>query len=271
MKIKHLFGFSDQGTPPKTKTPEPPPAPTNPRWRWLSHGVSDVGHRRKINEDGFIERPEIGLWMVADGMGGHHAGDVASGTLVETLGSIEAADELETLAKRVESGIEEVNGRLHRLASEARKGQIIGSTVVALVAENLRCVAIWAGDSRLYRYREGRLEQLSSDHSLMDELVRAGLMSAEEASAEGNGNIITRAVGAESEIDLDSIRFDAAAGDLYLLCSDGLTKELGDIEIATHLDSGSLEASAQALIDAALSKGGRDNITVVLIRPEAVQ
>ncbi|SMF96515.1 protein phosphatase [Methylomagnum ishizawai] len=267
MKIKHLFGFTNQAKAGKSPAADAaiPPRPVC----WHSHGLTDVGHRRKINEDAFLDRPDIGLWMVADGMGGHQAGDVASNALVQSLAAIEAAAELDAQTLRVKQGIEAVNRHLHRLAGESSSGQIIGSTVVALVAKGLRCEALWAGDSRLYRYRDGRLEQLSTDHSLMDELVRAGLMTPEEASAEGGANIITRAVGAESRLELDSLRFEAAPGDLYLLCSDGLAKELSDGEIARHLVPADLAASAQALIAAALTHGGRDNVTVVLIRPEA--
>jgi type VI secretion system protein ImpM len=266
MKIKNLFRFSERGSAEKRNPDASSPAPAE--WQWRSHGISVVGHRRKINEDAFLERPESGLWMVADGMGGHQAGDVASRTLAEALGAVEDSDDLDTLAQRVAQGIKDVNAHLHRLASESTEGQIIGSTVVALVARGLSCAAIWAGDSRLYRYRAGQLEQLTCDHSLMDELVRAGLMSAEEALLEGGANIITRAVGAESQLNLDSFRFEAEAGDLYLLCSDGLAKELEPNEIAAFLESKDLPGSAQDLIDAALARGGRDNITVLLAKPD---
>jgi serine/threonine protein phosphatase PrpC len=270
MEYKNLFGSSASGAAEKTQVAGVPPG-SAPRWQWRSHGISVVGYRRKINEDAFLERPDIGLWMVADGMGGHHAGDVASNTLVEILGGVEASLGLDTLERRVAQGIHEANARLHRLAKES-DGQIIGSTVVALLAQNLQCAALWAGDSRLYRYRGDRLEQLTSDHSLIEDLVKAGLMNAEEASLESSSsNIITRAVGAESELNLDGIRFDAQGGDIYLLCSDGLVKEVKASAIASQMEGGDIAACAQALIDAALASGGRDNITVVLIRPVAAQ
>lgn len=265
MKIKDLFRFSERGT---TEKRTPAAAPALADWQWRSHGISVVGHRRKINEDAFLERPESGLWMVADGMGGHHAGDMASRSLAEAMGAVEGSDSLDILAGRVSQGIKDVNAHLHRLASESTEGQIIGSTVVALVARGLSCVAIWAGDSRLYRYRAGQLEQLTCDHSLMDELIRAGLMTPEEALLDGSANIITRAVGAESQLNLESFHFEAEPGDLYLLCSDGLAKELEPKEIAAFLESKDLPGSAQDLIDAALARGGRDNITVLLARPD---
>jgi len=267
-KIRRLFGLSK---PESSKGgDEKPFAPADAApWRWQSHGLTDVGRRRKINEDAFLDRSEIGLWMVADGMGGHHAGDFASSSLVEALSLVEGSPKLEIQAKQIKQCIEEVNGRLHRLASESVAGQIIGSTVVALVAKGLYCEVIWAGDSRLYRYRGNQLEQISADHSLMDELVRSGMMTAAEASAEGSGNIITRAVGAEAKLELDSIRFQAAPGDLFLLCSDGLSKELSDADIISHLKYGNLEITAQSLIGAALAHGGRDNVTVLLARPDA--
>jgi type VI secretion system protein ImpM len=268
MKFKQLFGFSAPASAQKSKTAEKNASPpAGPEWRWQSCGISVVGNRRKINEDAFLERPDIGLWMVADGMGGHRAGDVASRTLVEALETVEASPELDQLAKEVETRIEDVNGQLHRFADESMGGQIVGSTVVALMAKDRRCVAVWAGDSRLYRYRDGRLEQLTQDHSLLDELVKAGVMSAEQALKEGSDNIITRAVGAESKLDLDSLRFEAVEGDVFLLCSDGLAKELGAGDIGARLNLESCKASAQALIDAALASGGRDNITVIVIHP----
>lgn len=266
MKFKQLFGFSDSAQKSKAAEESAPP-PAGPEWRWQSCGISVVGNRRKINEDAFLERSDIGLWMVADGMGGHRAGDVASRTLVEALETVEASPELDKLAEEVEARIADVNGQLHRFADESMGGQIVGSTVVALMAKNRRCVAVWAGDSRLYRYRAGKLEQLTQDHSLLEELVKAGVMSAEQALKEGSDNIITRAVGAESEFDLDTLRFEAAESDIFLLCSDGLAKELGSGDIGAHLSLESCEASAQALIDAALANGGRDNITVIVIRP----
>lgn len=268
MKFKQLFGFSDPASAKKSKAAEKPASPpAGPEWCWQSCGISVVGNRRKINEDAFLERPDIGLWMVADGMGGHRAGDIASRTLVEALEAVEASPELDKLAEEVGTRIEDVNGQLHRFADESMGGQVIGSTVVALMAKDRQCVAVWAGDSRLYRYRDGKLEQLTQDHSLMDELVKAGVMSAEQASREGNDNIITRAVGAESKLDLDSLQFEAAEGDVFLLCSDGLAKELGSGDIVARLSLENCKTSAQALIDAALANGGRDNITVIVIHP----
>lgn len=269
MKFKQLFGFSDAT---QVELPATLNAGSATAWagdgQWCSRGISVVGHRRKINEDAFLERSALGLWMVADGMGGHHAGDVASRALVDALAAVVPAPELEVLSERVMASINEVNQHLHRLAHENMGGQIVGSTVVAFLTRGGRGMAIWAGDSRLYRYRQGRLEQLTRDHSLLDELVAAGLMSPEQAQAEGNGNIITRAVGADAGLELDVLRFEVWADDVYLLCSDGLTKELNDSDIASLLNRGTLDSAAQGLIDAALARGGRDNITVILARPE---
>jgi type VI secretion system protein ImpM len=237
--------------------------------RWRSSGISEVGNRRSINEDALLERPAMGLWMVADGMGGHSAGDVASQSILEALNTLETSADLEAMVERVKVCIEAVNGDLHRFASDSLDGQLVGSTVVVLLARNRECAAVWAGDSRLYRYRRGYLEQLTQDHSLLDELVRSGLMSPEQAAQQGNSNIITRAVGAEQELDLETLYFEAEAGDVFLLCSDGLIKELEPEDIAARLDLDGGEASAAALIEAALANGGRDNVTVIVVRADA--
>lgn len=239
-----------------------------PETRWTSHGLSVVGNRRKINEDAFLNRPDLGLWVVADGMGGHLAGDVASRTIVESLAGIEASGDLDTLVEQVFTQLRQVNAELHRLGNERMGGQVVGSTVVVFLSDGREGVAIWAGDSRLYRYRRGGLEQLTRDHSLLDEMVRSGLLEGGNAAEQTNSNIITRAIGAEAGIELDALRFRMEEGDAFVLCSDGLTKELSAGEIAARLHFGTCADSAQALVDAALHKLGRDNISVVVVRAE---
>lgn len=277
MKFKNLFGFRNTAADlPKADNPSPAGPDTvladsaSGHWRWHSHGISVVGNHRKVNEDAMLERSEEGLWVVADGMGGHRAGDVASGSIVEALSKAELPGDLQTRLQTVSAQVVEVNRQLHALAAETADRQIVGSTIVVLMAQKHRCAVAWAGDSRLYRYRDGQLEQLTRDHSLQDEWAEFGFPDGDPPPFPVNSNIITRAVGAEPDLDLEVLWFEAAANDVFLLCSDGLTKELNAEEIAALLLRETCEAEACALIDAALLKDGRDNITVIVVRPEII-
>lgn len=240
-------------------------------FRWQSHDITVVGNRRKINEDSVYADDQTGLWVVADGMGGHQAGDVASLAIIDALKALKPNED-ESIVGRVRAALESVNGELHRMGEERLGGQVVGSTVVALMAQANRCTALWAGDSRLYRYRAGQLEQLTADHSLLDEMIRSGMMNPEQLAPQANNNIITRAVGAEADIDLEATDFFVEDGDVLVLCSDGLVKELDSAEIAERLASNAdCDAAAQALIDGALAAGGRDNISVIVIRASRVR
>jgi len=256
------------------KPPLPREEPAAPRvqspggdvLRWHSHGISVVGKRRKINEDACLDQPRKGLWAVADGMGGHQAGEVASLAIVDALASIQLPLPLGERVDAVRSCLEGVNDELRHLSASSPTGQIIGSTVVVLLASGSRCAYLWAGDSRLYRLRDGCLEQLTRDHSMVAQGEADWL--AESDSRQGAGghcNAITRAVGADDELELDAGTCDALPGDRFLLCSDGLDKELGASEIAAQLAMGDCRASAAALIEAALAREGRDNVTVVVV------
>jgi len=233
--------------------------------KWRSHARSIVGNVRKINEDAYLERPEIGLWAVADGMGGHKGGQTASKAIVEALNAIPEAGSLEELTKNVYSCLHRVNADLLEMGQAFGQGVIVGSTVVAMVADGNRCVALWAGDSRLYRYRDGRLQQLTQDHSLISELSRAGLGSNEELAQGGLGSVITRALGAERDLIIDKIAWETRGKDIFLLCSDGLVREVGHAEIADILSETDIEQSSQALVDAAIAQGARDNVTVIVV------
>ncbi|HYE34290.1 type VI secretion system-associated protein TagF [Methylocaldum sp.] len=247
---------------------DPPPLPERPAsdsGHWLSHGISVVGKRRKINEDAFIERPDIGLWAVADGMGGHQAGDVASRAIVEALAALPAAADLDESVGNVESALQRVNTELCELARQSSSGQLIGSTVVVLLAMNNRCACLWAGDSRLYRHRSDRLEQLTRDHSLVDDLSHFELLTPEQRAGQGHCNVITRAVGADPMLALDLVKFDVLEGDDFLLCSDGLDKEASSAEIEEILGTGDCRGRAESLIALAMDRGARDNVTVIVV------
>jgi type VI secretion system protein ImpM len=234
------------------------------RFQWFSYAETTVGKHRKINEDAYLESPEIGLWAVADGMGGHSCGDVASKAVIEALGTLSSTGNLESYTACTMECLRTVNANLLEMASNLSKGSIVGSTVVVMIAVGMRCAVIWAGDSRLYRYRDGILTQLTNDHSLMTELSQQGIAVEEALDAEKAANIVTRALGADPDLCFDVVTFEAEADDLFVLCSDGLVKEVNDREIEALLGKEAYPDSARHLIELALQRGARDNVTVVV-------
>lgn len=232
---------------------------------WTSYGISDVGKVRRHNEDSMLVRPEMGLWAVADGMGGHAKGDVASQMIVETLRKVHEGTTLARCIDDIEDRIIEVNARLQEKARESTKRITIGSTLVVMLAYDRFCVYIWAGDSRLYRLRDGRLSRITTDHSQVELYVEQGLISREEAQAHPHGNMITRAVGAMEDLHLDMGIQEMQRGDRYLLCSDGLTKHIPDMELQTELGKGNTTDCCKQLIDIVLSRGAGDNVTAIVV------
>ena len=226
--------------------------------------VSDTGRRRRRNEDAFVCAPP--LFAVADGMGGAQAGEVASGLAAAVLE--EGAGD-ERGEDRVASLIQEANRRVFQRSNEDAATSGMGTTMtVALVDSSGGTIAFGhVGDSRAYRVRDGLLEQLTDDHSLVGELVRSGKLSPEEAETHPQRSVITRALGTEPDVDVDTFTVEAQPDDLYLLCSDGLTDMVSADEIFSILDgSDDLEVAGRALIEAANAGGGEDNITVVLFQ-----
>ncbi len=232
---------------------------------WTSFGISNVGKVRKHNEDSLLVRPEIGLWVVADGMGGHAAGDVASQMIVSTLKKVHEGITLNRYIDDIEDRLMEVNKRLIKKAQESDKRSTIGSTVVSMVAYGRYCVYIWAGDSRLYRLRNKELRQMTIDHSQVELYVEKGLITREEASVHPHLNMITRAVGATDDLFLDMDIQEMEREDRYLLCSDGLTKHMTDFEIEDILHEGSIEEACKTLIDLTLERGAVDNVTAIVV------
>jgi serine/threonine protein phosphatase PrpC len=230
-----------------------------------SAGASNVGAVRRINEDCWIARPDIGLWAVADGMGGHQAGDVASRAVIDSLADVEPCDAPDALIAAVRGAIQRANGALRAEVARRDPGTVIGTTVVAFVAHGASGTCLWAGDSRLYRLRGGELAQRSHDHSYVQDMVDAGALKAEEAERHPMANVITRAVGTSDTIILDQITETLLPGDIFLVCTDGLSKMVAEPDIAAILRNTALPAQPEALIAAALSKGGTDNITAVVI------
>ncbi|MGK0298091.1 MAG: serine/threonine protein phosphatase PrpC [Gammaproteobacteria bacterium] len=232
---------------------------------WTSHAITNVGKVRKHNEDAVLARPEIGLWVVADGMGGHAKGDVASQMIVESLKKIHEGTSLTNFINDIEDRITNVNKKLVDIARESKKRITIGSTVVMMHTYDKYCVYIWAGDSRLYRLRDKKSTQITTDHSQVEQYVEQGLISREEALVHPHGNMITRAVGATDELFLDMDIQEVQKGDRYMLCSDGLTKHTTDPEIEEFLAKGTAEECCTFFIDITLERGAGDNVTCIVI------
>jgi PPM family protein phosphatase len=230
-------------------------------------GVSDPGRRRRRNEDAYVCEPP--LFAIADGMGGAQAGEVASGLAAAVLEEATGDTPGEAGEERVSSLIREANRRVYRRSNEDAATSGMGTTMtVALVDTRNDAIAFGhVGDSRAYRVRGGELEQLTDDHSLVGELVRSGRLSPEEAESHPQRAVITRALGTEPEVDVDTFTVEAEPDDIYLLCSDGLTDMVSEDEILSLVDgSGDLDAAARGLVNAANAGGGEDNITVVLFQ-----
>lgn len=226
---------------------------------YSSAGLTDTGRVRPTNQDAFVARDAVCLWAVADGMGGHRDGDVASRMVCEALQTFAPGAKLDGSVDNLRQRMSEVNLRLYAAAVRAVNPVQSGSTVVMMVAQRTSCAILWAGDSRAYRLRDRSLVQLTTDHTWAAEL------QLEDALAEEADHAITRAVGGEATLQLDVRRDRVRLGDRYLLCSDGLTRELSSAKIAELLGTGSVDAAAQALIDATLAQGAHDNVTVIVI------
>jgi serine/threonine protein phosphatase PrpC len=221
---------------------------------------------RAINEDACLERPQRGLWAVADGMGGHDAGDLASRMVVSALDGLGPGNSLASCVAETRDLLQGVNREL-RVAALRRDVPLIGSTVVVLLAWERHCAYLWAGDSRIYLLRNGRLKQLSHDHSRVEELKALGELAGQEA-LHPKHNVITRAVGALDSLELDEGNLVVADGDIFLLCSDGLSNQVSEEAMARALMAGNCQQAAETLIELALKGGGRDNITAVVVHAE---
>lgn len=236
-------------------------------FQWSSSACTHVGKVRSHNEDAFLELPEHCLWVVADGMGGHAVGDVASRMITDALRETSPPTSLEQQIDEISQSLQSVNHRLREEAAKRRES-VIGSTVAVLIAYEGRCACLWAGDSRLYLSRDGKLSQLSRDHNQVEELIAQGLIDRDQAKNYPGGSAITRAVGASTKLELEIAIRNVEDGDIYLLCSDGLTNEVSDNEIATELARGNPKRICKNLMNYALQRSARDNITIVIAQAE---
>jgi serine/threonine-protein phosphatase Stp1 len=234
--------------------------------RFRSWAATDPGAKRSYNEDGYVDRPETGLWAVADGAGGHASGEVASGALVQALQAIPAGLGAPELLSQVRLSIAATHRALCEEGARRGSGVRVASTIVVLLARDGHFACLWAGDSRAYLLRGGVLSQVTRDHSLVQELVEAGAITAAEAENHPRANVITRAVGADIEgFELDKTTGRLAVGDRLLLCSDGLSKTLSEAEITTLLGSPDGVPPTELLIAAALARQANDNVTAVVV------
>jgi serine/threonine-protein phosphatase Stp1 len=227
-----------------------------------------VGLKRKINEDAVLARPDLGVWAVADGMGGHDAGEVASALVVEMLGAVGAGLDVRARAAAAHLALSGAHERLTAMAQAGPGGgsRTIGSTVVALVADGVSYICLWAGDSRGYLWRDGALVQLTRDHSLVQTLVDAGELDPADAQDHPNANVVLRAVGASGALGVDAVDGLVRPGDRFLLASDGLTRLVSDAELAAALGASDQDAAADRLIALVLERGAPDNVSLVMLR-----
>lgn len=235
---------------------------------WSHGNRTDVGSVRQNNEDALFAKPEIGLWAVADGMGGHEVGDVASRMIVEALDLIEPSPRLSDFVDVVEQALVDVNRQIIDYADVMFDSATMGSTLVALIIRGRVGICLWAGDSRLYRMRNQQLTQLTRDHSHVQDLLEAGEISEDEAVNHPHGNVITRAVGVEEDGLIDINVFNTQIGDTFLLCSDGLYNTVSDEQIVQLLIENDPEQAANKLVEASLANGAPDNVTVIVVKGE---
>ncbi len=235
--------------------------------QWHSTMLTHPGKIRKYNEDNCLILDHPVLWAVADGMGGHEAGDVASQRIMQALQTVTSSNNLSEFVHEIETTLIEVNHNLKILAQEKYNNRTIGSTVVTMISNNVSIAYLWAGDSRLYRIRDQKITQLTTDHSEVQNLVDRGLLLPEEAKNHPASNVITRAIGATSHIELSIGMEEIEHDDVYLLCSDGLYADVDDDELlALCSQQDDIQKTAEKIMTLALSREARDNITFVLAK-----
>ncbi len=247
-----------------------------------SCGITDIGQKRQKNEDSYLVNDQIHLYIVADGMGGHVGGEFASKIAVSTVeeivkgldkdevykssylagdGEVDQSDE-ETLRE----AIARAGSRICQRAVEEPELKGMGTTATVLLLDKGKAFVAHVGDSRAYRVRNGSIEQLTEDHSLVNEQIKSGLITEEEAKTHQLKNIITRSVGVQEEVEVDTFVFDVAKDDVFVLCSDGLSNMVDDREILNIVSQYDTETAARTLVDLANQRGGDDNITLILVQ-----
>lgn len=230
--------------------------------------ITHVGRVRQVNEDSLFASRDLGVWAVADGMGGHEFGERASKAIVDSLGQLGAVDEFEAKISAVKGAILSAN---ESIFGEAQKlGQRMGSTVVSLVMVDRQYAVLWAGDSRAYLYRNGQISQISRDHTQVQSMIDRGLLAPEDAAGHPMSHVLARAIGVMQNVEVDIVRDIVEPNDIFLLCSDGLYGLVSDAEIAERLVPSRLTEAADALVELSLERGAPDNITAIAIAASEV-
>lgn len=224
-----------------------------------------VGTVRSRNEDAVLARPDIGLFVVADGAGGHHRGDYASRSIIAALSELTPALSGRQLLNNVSAALRRLNSQFREKASLIGPDAIIGSTVVVLIVCGAYSFCLWAGDSRFYRLRGGELRQLSRDQSYVQDLVERGEITPDAAATHPLANVVTNLVGGPDDLALAERQDGLQPGDVLLLCSDGLNRAIAEADIAGTLRNNPVTSAADRLIERALACGARDNVSAVVI------
>jgi len=240
---------------------------TTSPFRWTSASRSHPGRVREVNEDAHLDQPDRELWAVADGMGGHSMGEFASHLAVRSLMDLPTPASLEQRVNAARERLQEANRDL-RAEALRRKTPLIGTTIAALLAAGRHCACLWAGDSRIYLYRAGRLSQLTRDHSHLEAARSRHVSSSDDTLVRPRANLITRALGCDDTLKLDEVTIELLDGDIFLLCSDGLSNEVSELSIEQALLTGLCTLACDALLDMALERDARDNITAVVVSAE---
>ena len=248
-----------------------------------SYGLTDVGRKRDHNEDYYLVEPELGLYLVCDGMGGHAAGEVASEhasltvkrvltenqTVIDEFKANDTPQTREKIAGLVETAVQTACNEIYNMATADDGKAGMGTTLEMLLVVGGKGIMGHVGDSRLYMVRSGQIHQLSEDHSYCTEMIKRGKMTREQARNSPYANVITRAVGIQESVEVDTLLFDIVAGDTFLICSDGLSGYTEDPnELAELLSEGNTESIPQTLVDLANQRDGKDNVTAVIVRAE---
>ena len=234
-----------------------------------SRAATHAGTANRLNEDGYVNRPDLGLWAVADGAGGHESGELASAKVADLLQTIDGGLSAGEMLVQVRSRLEEAHSHLRELASARGPGVIVATTVVVLLARDDHFACLWAGDSRAYLLRRHALTRITRDHTLVQAMVEDGEISEAESVGHPQANVVTNAIGADIDLlDLEKRTGQLVSGDRLLLCSDGLFKAVSEGQVAELL-SGDGDSGAERLIEAALANRASDNVTVVTIEFEA--
>jgi serine/threonine protein phosphatase PrpC len=231
---------------------------------FASRFVSHPGAVRTVNEDAYLDAPQAGMWAVADGMGGHEGGELASRVVVAALDNLPAGNAPGDLLTTIKNSLEDANDRIREISQSRFVGRPIGSTIAVFAVRGETGLCLWAGDSRIYLLRDGTLSRLTRDHSRVEELIAMGLLREGEATDTRTANIITRAVGVEDDFAPDVRTVEIVPNDIVLVCSDGLNKVIDDAELADLLRRGT--DAAETLLDLALSRTPTDNVTLGVIQ-----